>query len=48
MLVGAGLLLLAPGAVQDALGLIAFLTALGLQLVRRGRGSRAAAAGGPG
>jgi TRAP transporter 4TM/12TM fusion protein len=37
LLVGAGLLLLAPGAVQDALGLAAFAVAFGLQFARRTR-----------
>jgi TRAP-type uncharacterized transport system fused permease subunit len=37
LLVGAGLLLLAPGALQDALGLTAFALAVGLQLARRAR-----------
>jgi TRAP transporter 4TM/12TM fusion protein len=37
LLVGAGLLLLAPGAWQDALGLAGFAVALGLQLARRAR-----------
>ena len=36
LLVGAGLLLLAPGTLQDALGLAAFALAAGLQLARRG------------
>jgi len=44
LLVGAGLLLLAPGALQDALGLAAFAIALGLQLARRTRSARATAA----
>jgi TRAP-type uncharacterized transport system fused permease subunit len=45
LLVGAGLLLLAPGALQDALGLAGFAVALGLQLARRAReGARAAPA----
>jgi len=37
LLVIAGLLLLAPGALQDALGLALFAVALGLQLARRAR-----------
>jgi len=37
LLVGAGLLLLAPGALQDALGLALFAVAVGLQLARRAR-----------
>jgi TRAP transporter 4TM/12TM fusion protein len=37
LLVGAGLLLLAPGTLADALGLAAFVVALGLQFARRGR-----------
>jgi TRAP transporter 4TM/12TM fusion protein len=37
LLVGAGLLLLAPGAIQDVLGLALFAVALGLQLARRAR-----------
>ncbi|HEV8230303.1 MAG TPA: TRAP transporter fused permease subunit [Candidatus Limnocylindria bacterium] len=37
LLVVAGLLLLAPGAVQDLLGLTAFAVALGLQLARAAR-----------
>ena len=37
LLVGAGLLLLAPGTLQDALGLALFAVALGLQLARRAR-----------
>jgi TRAP-type uncharacterized transport system fused permease subunit len=37
LLVGAGLLLLAPGILADALGLAAFVVALGLQVARRGR-----------
>jgi TRAP transporter 4TM/12TM fusion protein len=44
LLVGAGLLLLAPGALQDALGLAAFGVALGLQFARRGRERIGAAA----
>ncbi|HEY6202413.1 MAG TPA: TRAP transporter fused permease subunit [Candidatus Limnocylindria bacterium] len=37
LLVGAGLLLLAPGALQDATGLALFALAVGLQLARRAR-----------
>jgi TRAP transporter 4TM/12TM fusion protein len=37
LLIGAGLLLLAPGTLQDALGLGAFAIAFGLQLARRAR-----------
>jgi TRAP transporter 4TM/12TM fusion protein len=37
LLVGAGLLLLAPGTLADALGLAAFVVALGLHVARRGR-----------
>ncbi len=37
LLIAAGLLLLAPGALQDALGLAGFGVALGLQLARRAR-----------
>jgi TRAP-type uncharacterized transport system fused permease subunit len=37
LLVGAGVLLLLPGALQDALGLAGFAVALGLQLARRAR-----------
>lgn len=44
LLIVAGLLLLAPGALQDALGLAAFAIALGLQLARRTRTARATAA----
>ena len=44
LLVGAGLLLLAPGTLQDAIGLAAFAVALGLQLARRGRERIGAAA----
>jgi TRAP-type uncharacterized transport system fused permease subunit len=45
LLVGAGVLLLAPGTLQDALGLAAFAVAVGLQLARRARERvRAAAA----
>jgi TRAP-type uncharacterized transport system fused permease subunit len=44
LLVSAGLLLLAPGTLQDALGLAAFAVAVGLQLARRGRERIGAAA----
>jgi TRAP transporter 4TM/12TM fusion protein len=44
LLIGAGLLLLAPGALADALGLGAFVVALALQLARRGRERLGAAA----
>ncbi len=44
LLVGAGLLLLAPGTLQDALGLAAFVVALGLQFARGGRERVGAAA----
>jgi TRAP-type uncharacterized transport system fused permease subunit len=44
LLVGAGLLLLAPGTLQDAIGLAAFVVALGLQFARRGRERIGAAA----
>lgn len=44
LLVGAGLLLLAPGALQDAIGLAAFMIALSLQFARRGRERIGAAA----
>ena len=44
LLVGAGLLLLAPGTLQDAIGLAAFAVALGLQFARRGRERIGAAA----
>jgi TRAP transporter 4TM/12TM fusion protein len=44
LLVGAGLLLLAPGTLQDAIGLAAFAVAVGLQLARRGRERIGAAA----
>jgi TRAP-type uncharacterized transport system fused permease subunit len=44
LLVGAGLLLLAPGTLADALGLAAFVVALGLQVARRGRERVGAAA----
>jgi TRAP transporter 4TM/12TM fusion protein len=37
LLISAGLLLLAPGTLQDVLGLAAFAVAVGLQLVRRAR-----------
>ena len=37
LLVGAGLLLLLPGALQDALGLAGFAVAFGLQFARRAR-----------
>ena len=37
LLVEAGLLLLAPGALQDVLGLALFAVAVGLQLARRAR-----------
>jgi TRAP-type uncharacterized transport system fused permease subunit len=37
LLVSAGLLLLAPGPLQDLLGLALFAVALGLQLARRAR-----------
>jgi TRAP transporter 4TM/12TM fusion protein len=39
LLIGAGLLLLAPGALQDLLGLAGFAVAVGLQLARRARES---------
>jgi TRAP transporter 4TM/12TM fusion protein len=44
LLVGAGLLLLAPGTLQDAAGIVAFVVALGLQLARRARERLGAAA----
>jgi TRAP transporter 4TM/12TM fusion protein len=44
LLVGAGLLLLAPGTLQDAIGLAAFAVAVGLQFARRGRERIGAAA----
>jgi TRAP transporter 4TM/12TM fusion protein len=44
LLVVGGLLLLAPGALQDAIGLAAFAVALGLQLARRSRARAGAAA----
>ena len=44
LLVGAGVLLLLPGALQDALGLAGFAVALGLQLARRARERVGAAA----
>lgn len=44
LLIGAGLLLLAPGTLADALGLGAFVVALGLQLARRARGRLGATA----
>jgi TRAP-type uncharacterized transport system fused permease subunit len=37
LLIGAGLLLLAPGALQDVLGLASFAVAFGLQFARRTR-----------
>jgi TRAP-type uncharacterized transport system fused permease subunit len=37
LLIGAGMLLLAPGTLQDVLGLAAFAVAVGLQLARRAR-----------
>ena len=44
LLVGAGLLLLAPGVVTDGVGLVAFVLVAGLQLARRTRERRGAAA----
>ena len=44
LLIAAGLLLLAPGTLQDALGVVLFVIALGLQLARRERERLGAAA----